>query len=172
MRQEAYRALKQQQAKRKVRARERPSSFRLSPEICWQPKEGAAVRIADMNDGHLTNTIKMLERRVDVLREQVIFQLGAYEDSGYCDDDFVAELDEMEPPRLLWEYQYEYPAMLSEADRRGLLPPKARDDYVELGLLPAKTKRYLVGAAASPAPGPEFQATGGGRRWWTTWSAE
>ena len=54
---------------------------RNSGELVWKTKTGGLIPIKDMTDGHLANTITLLER-TEEMRDAYYDWSGAHEDAG------------------------------------------------------------------------------------------
>lgn len=75
-------------------------------------KDGREMHISDMDDGHLLNTIKWMERRA---KEGVVFRTGdcrvGYEDC-YYDEDLYYGKEAL--------YRLNYSSYVEEANKRGI----------------------------------------------------
>lgn len=91
----------------------------------WVMKDGNKIRIRDMTDNHLVNTIKFLLRRTSalILRNQRAFLGGGYPQGEAAQDAYDREeryWNEITSHELLVESCVPFPFMLKEAERRGL----------------------------------------------------
>ena len=75
---------------------------------CWTTKNGAKIRVRDMTDVHLANTIRMIERKAEEG-----FLVGCVSCDGAYEDPYVEMCHN--PSELCEEYEW----LLEEADRRG-----------------------------------------------------
>ena len=79
-------------------------------ERMWTTAEGKRLRVRDMDNGHLVNTIRMLERRADG-EIGACMAIAAAEYDGYSDVFDDADVGSIYPI---------YDDMVAEAKRRGL----------------------------------------------------
>lgn len=92
----------------------------------WKAKDGKVIRIIDMDDPHLINTIRMLRRGADIIRLKMAIEFdnarsflqGEMALQSIDDEDF--RIGGMSDDELLTEYYPPYSTMLSEALKRGL----------------------------------------------------
>lgn len=79
----------------------------------WTTKSGEKLRIVDMTDSHLVNTIRMLERKC-VNHDTMIYpSFGGEMAQYYAEQEFFEDMGKPAfPPQ--------YPHLCAEADRRGL----------------------------------------------------
>lgn len=92
----------------------------------WKCKDGRKVRVCDMTDSHLLNTIAMLERNASALLAQEISaaysclsMLQGEMATYYCERD-IDRLEETSPGEFLEATQPIYTHLCNEADRRKL----------------------------------------------------
>lgn len=81
----------------------------MSNRKMWTTKTGQKIRIKDMTDSHLTNTIRLLERNADAAEAMC----PCDGDKGWC---FCGPLTYVEPSQL----SPLYGDLVAEATRRGL----------------------------------------------------
>jgi len=91
----------------------------------WVMKDGGKIRIRDMTDNHLVNTVKFLLRRVEflIVQNQNAYASGGYPQGEHAKDAFDREeayWDEITPQRFLEDACVPFPAMLREIRRRKL----------------------------------------------------
>lgn len=100
---------------------------RLKPtKTIWVAKDGQRVRVKDMGDTHLVNTIRLLRRHATRLIDENLS--AAYSIEGYLQGEMaqvaIAQdidiLEESDPEELLADSVPCYETMLDEAERRGL----------------------------------------------------
>jgi|CXWL01.1.fsa_nt_gi hypothetical protein len=86
----------------------------------WTKKDGTKIRIKDMDDGHLFNTIKMLERNASV--KAYYFALLPEPNGEHAQDAFANEcamLGDMGPEELAFYFYTDiYPDLVDEYHRR------------------------------------------------------
>lgn len=91
----------------------------------WKTRHGGSIRVCDMTDSHLLNTMRMLEKRSEVLSQEAV-------DSGYAvlssmngemaQYSIESDLREMEENGVeVEEFFPVYAQMRKEAWRRGLM---------------------------------------------------
>lgn len=82
----------------------------------WTTKDGQRIRIKDMTDTHLMNTIKMMERKVEEEVADIPYPVFQGEMAQfYADQDYEAAI------RMTPYDRFElYGDMIEEANRRGL----------------------------------------------------
>lgn len=89
----------------------------------WRTKDGIVLRIADMADGHLANTIRFLERELAVDKSQDVLKCLTY--PGPSGDGatmlFAQAFDEALEETSLWGdiWVPKYEELLAEKERRG-----------------------------------------------------
>lgn len=82
----------------------------------WTQKDGTKIRICDMKDSHLLNSIKMLNRMVETERATLWYpcfqgeMAQFYAEQEY--ENFMSD-DECAYPEIYWD-------LINDADRRGL----------------------------------------------------
>ncbi len=92
----------------------------------WVTKDGVRVKIKNMTDSHLINTIKFLERwaahTLDQARSSVSYMVDTCngEMAEYCLEQEVEFLNEANPEDFLHERTHCYAPMLNELSHRGL----------------------------------------------------
>jgi hypothetical protein len=91
----------------------------------WTTKQGEKIRICDMKDSHLINTIKLLRRNAATRIHQelqaaysCLAGLRGEMAQFYCERD-IDRLEEMDPDVLLRNYEI-YEKLTKEAERRNL----------------------------------------------------
>lgn len=94
-------------------------------ETTWTTRDGRIIPIRDMTDSHLRNTLAFLRRNVEHYRNAEAMRAWAYaeyapdgaadaaEQSAYC------VLEVMDDDEVLSECVSAYPALVTEAQRRG-----------------------------------------------------
>ena len=90
----------------------------------WMPRNGQPIRIMDMDDQHLLNTIRFLLRRAE--REMVRLEISALsyaadapDGAALCVEQGLGELEEMDAGD--WAMRSPtFREMVREAERRGL----------------------------------------------------
>lgn len=86
----------------------------------WAMRDGQKVRIKDMTDSHLVNTIRMLGRKHDDEKEaawSVLSTLQGEMAQMYCEND-ISRMEDNGPAATSPIYE----DMMEEATRRGLKP--------------------------------------------------
>ena len=99
------------------------------PELCprhnpkWKTREGKLIPIAEMDDGHLQNTIRLLRRNLDRYHDHNVAVLLSANPSGEMAQDAVdRELDRALENGPDWmDYPATYWLLLEEAAKRGML---------------------------------------------------
>ena len=92
----------------------------------WVTREGECVKVSEMSDSHLLNTIRYLRRKAESQLVRSAYRLGIYLEDDPPDGAYWAaqaaedELLNMEPDDVLREDCPTFPAMLAEAKKRGL----------------------------------------------------
>lgn len=124
----------------KMQGPRRPSmSWLLHQGEIWQPKQGPAVRIADMDACHRYNTMRFLERRAGLLADAEVWRmlLSPMQPSGdMACDAFEREIDEMQREPVEWLRT----TPLHQALSRGL--PAESDDPGALRELAARAAHW------------------------------
>ena len=92
----------------------------------WVTREGQRVRVQDLSDSHLSNTIQFLRRRVTTFRinyalraDQAIASLNG-EQARYSIEDGAAYTLSLQDDDFLAEVIPTWASLLKEADRRKL----------------------------------------------------
>lgn len=91
----------------------------------WVTKDNRVVRVVDMSDDHLRNTIRMLRRREELIRFSECMAMGRYQetapDGAYDAIEWeLSMIEEMDTDQFLSHAFKCYPTMLREAERRQL----------------------------------------------------
>ena len=93
----------------------------------WTTRDGTVVKVKDMSDKHLLNTIRFLRRTAGRERESLACSMDAYsastsaEMASWAAEREAERLFQMSDDEFLEEGCPVWEALLSEADRRGLL---------------------------------------------------
>jgi len=90
----------------------------------WKTREGAVMRIKDMGDSHLVNTIKYLERHATNMRlnqasDMFRYAATAPDGAAMCAESGAEQLLEMSDEEFLSEYP-KYKGLVREAKKRKL----------------------------------------------------
>lgn len=90
----------------------------------WKTREGAVMRISDMSDSHLLNTIKYLERNADAMRVNLAYEMFSYscsapDGAAMCAESGSDELLEMSNEEFLNDNP-KYKGLVREAKKRKL----------------------------------------------------
>lgn len=98
---------------------------RHATETTWVTKENQTVRVVDMEDTHLRNTIRMLRRREELIRFSECMAMGHYQetapDGAYDAIEWeLSMIERMNTDEYLSHAFKCFPLMLSEAKRRNL----------------------------------------------------
>jgi hypothetical protein len=92
----------------------------------WKTRDGRVMQIADMDDRHLTNSIRMCIRNVESLRYQAIERIELYlcgdpPDGAYdCASQALVQVEAMSRLAVLMNTSEPFPHLCIEAQRRGL----------------------------------------------------
>lgn len=122
----------------------------------WVTREGQVLRIADMGDQHLINTVQMLRRNVEGMRCQTLSNMWNYmenaPDGAYdaCESAQV-EIEGSSREEYLMVHCAPYPSLLREVERRRLtLPPLPTEDEIQKAALifSARSLGILKGGGA------------------------
>lgn len=70
----------------------------------WTKKDGTKIRIKDMTDTHLVNTVKMLIRKADIDRENTLMCFPSFA----SEDSMASYYAEQEWDSLNWMTPFEY----------------------------------------------------------------
>lgn len=81
-------------------------------EETWTTKEGKEIPYSELEDSHLLNILKLIERRAEELDGEIIDGGGAWD----IDDIWYIEGTEEE-----WREKFGYSGLKAEAIKRGLL---------------------------------------------------
>lgn len=104
-----------------------PAQRSASPtKTIWVTKDGKRVKVRDMTDSHLVNTIRYLRRTTSEWKQE--YELALYgglamlsgEMATYCATQSIEQFEAMSVDEYLEESCPTYPAMLREAEKRGL----------------------------------------------------
>lgn len=91
----------------------------------WKQKDGTKIRICDMTDSHLRNTINMLERftkRLEIIQINTGYQILNMLNGEMAIDSVESDLAHLEEHGLdPWDEMPLYEDLCKEADRRELL---------------------------------------------------
>lgn len=92
----------------------------------WMTAEGEILRVVDMDDRHLFNTIRMLNTWADLTLGRMLdaaFSCSTMFNGGMAEDLIEQEIDNLMDMRAQ-DYAYDtylaYPRMIAEASKRGL----------------------------------------------------
>ena len=93
----------------------------------WTTRDGTAIRISEMGDGHLRNAIRMFRRNCEAYRFQDAMWMSSYAEhapDGAADaiDMAVDNLAQMDDEEYLAIRFPNYETMCAESERRGLKP--------------------------------------------------
>ena len=92
----------------------------------WLTAEGEIVRVTDMEDRHLFNTIRMLNGWADGIIGRMLDAAFSYstmvngEMAEYLLDQEIDNLMDMRPQDYAYDTYLAYPRMIKEASKRGL----------------------------------------------------
>ena len=92
----------------------------------WETRDGQRIRVRDMDDSHLVNTVRYLRRRFEKLAEfeALRMMLGPRPRGDIAQMAFDQEIDHLLDPwtvdQLLEDRVVTWPALLAELERRGL----------------------------------------------------
>lgn len=90
----------------------------------WVTKEGQRIKIKDMTDSHILNTIRMLERNAKIYQEVMIPQAYAVlssmrgEGAQFCMEQEIRSLEDADPTELIDCPTYD--ALVEEAMKRNI----------------------------------------------------
>lgn len=109
----------------------------MSRAVTWKTKDGRVVRVREMDDAHLMNTIAFLRRRAPLRALFLAMNAGRYSETAPDGAAMAAEQAETElldlldegPDAILEQLEPAFPTMLREARRRKLEPRHADDDF-------------------------------------------
>lgn len=75
----------------------------------WTTRDGTHIRICEMDDNHLVNTIKLLEKRAEMIRVKYLishFGIFTLSDAAQdCLDGEIQMIENMTPGRLLENFE-------------------------------------------------------------------
>jgi hypothetical protein len=92
----------------------------------WVTRSGQQIKVRDMTNSHLINTVRYLRRAVHIQLMQEVISLGAYLETNLPDGAYSAALNaendllDMDGDDYLEMEIPTWPALLAEAKRRGL----------------------------------------------------
>ena len=105
----------------------------MSKVATWKTKDGRVLKVADMEDSHLINTIKYMQRRAEHIQWKDVLQMSRFADTLNgemavdCAEQSIVELGDMHPEDYL-ETLPDYQALVKEATRRKLTFPREIDN--------------------------------------------